>query len=219
MPSSSRTPGNARSRRSSRPPSEAARVVRYHRASHPGSAPSSRFLSHRFPCGSPRRGSHRTTRGASSAGAGDDPQDEGRDSSLAGLRYRSPRVRYRSGIFTSEVAPFAGYPRGGRASAIEESGGAELVLQRSSSDDGAPSGTHAIAVRARGGAPGVQVGNLVFSTGLDRPREISIPYSYKVVGTLRSPRATLTSTCASQVPKVRFLDVASSQPGFALRDE
>ena len=39
-------------------------------------------------------------------------------------------------------------------------------------------------VRCRGRKPGTNAGNLILATGLDRPREIAIPYTCKVAGTL-----------------------------------
>jgi hypothetical protein len=72
-------------------------------------------------------------------------------------------------------------------------------------------------VRCRGRKPGTNAGNLILATGLDRPREIAIPYTCKVAGTLLVSPTNPYFDLKVSGPKVANIDVRSSQPGFEVQ--
>jgi len=60
----------------------------------------------------------------------------------------------------------------------------------------------------------MHAGNLVVATGLAQPKEIAMPYSCKVAGTLEvSPTKPVLHLKISG-PKVVSIEVRSTQPGF-----
>jgi hypothetical protein len=73
-----------------------------------------------------------------------------------------------------------------------------------------------LRLRVRGRKIGVHVGNIVLTTNLPRPRELSLPYSCEVVGSLAVTPSTPYFDLKVPGAAVRELTVSSSQPGFAL---
>jgi hypothetical protein len=65
--------------------------------------------------------------------------------------------------------------------------------------------------------PGTHAGNLIVSTGLEHPKEIAMPYSCKVAGTLEVSPTNPYFNLKIRGPKVVNIEVSSSQPGFEVR--
>jgi hypothetical protein len=69
----------------------------------------------------------------------------------------------------------------------------------------------------KGRKPGMHTGNLIVSTGLEHPKEIAMPYSCKVAGTLEVSPTNPYFNLKIRGPKVVNIEVSSSQPGFEVR--
>ena len=79
-----------------------------------------------------------------------------------------------------------------------------------------PGQSRGYRVRCLGRKVGVNAGNIVVATGLDRPHEVAIPYTCKVKGTLDvSPTNPFFNLKVSGDKAVR-ITVRSSQPGFEI---
>jgi hypothetical protein len=80
-----------------------------------------------------------------------------------------------------------------------------------------PDMVRSYGVHCRGHKPGVNSGNIIITTGLERPKEIAIPFACNVVGTLEvSPTNPYFNLKVSGDQAVR-LKVRSSQPGFEVQ--
>lgn len=73
-----------------------------------------------------------------------------------------------------------------------------------------------IRIRCKGDKAGNPVGHLIALTGVEQPAEIGVSWACKVVGTLSVSPTTLYFNFSEPGPKVRFVDVTSSQPGFEI---
>ncbi len=69
-------------------------------------------------------------------------------------------------------------------------------------------------IHCKGRKPGMNVGNLIISTGLERPKQVAIPYACKVAGTLEVSPTNPYFNLKMSGPKYLFIQVRSSQPGF-----
>jgi hypothetical protein len=72
-------------------------------------------------------------------------------------------------------------------------------------------------IHCKGRKPGTHAGNLIVSTGLEHPKEIAMPYSCKVAGTLEVSPTNPYFNLKIRGPKVVNIEVSSSQPGFEVR--
>jgi len=80
-----------------------------------------------------------------------------------------------------------------------------------------PDQVRAYRIHCRGRKAGVHGGNIIITTGLERPKEIAIPFVCNVVGTLEvSPTNPYFNLKVSGDLAVR-LTVRSSQPGFEVQ--
>ncbi len=73
-----------------------------------------------------------------------------------------------------------------------------------------------IEILVAGKAVGTQAGTLHFATGLDEPREVSLPFAVKVVGTLAVSPTNPVLDLSAPGPKRAVLSVTSAQPGFSV---
>ena len=73
-----------------------------------------------------------------------------------------------------------------------------------------------LRIRCKGDKTGSHVGHLVVATGLDQPAEVGVFWACTVVGTLSVKPTTLYFNLKEPGPKVQFVDVSSSQPGFKI---
>jgi hypothetical protein len=69
-------------------------------------------------------------------------------------------------------------------------------------------------IRCKGRKPGMNVGNLIVTTGLERPSEIALSYACKVTGTLEVSPTNPYINLKVSGPKWVNIGVRSSQPGF-----
>jgi len=69
-------------------------------------------------------------------------------------------------------------------------------------------------IRCKGKKAGMHAGNLVVATGLAQPKEIAMPYSCKVAGTLEVSPTNPYFNLKISGPKVVSIEVRSTQPGF-----
>ena len=77
-----------------------------------------------------------------------------------------------------------------------------------------PGKVRSFGIHCRGRQSGVHSGNIIITTGLERPKEIAVPFACNVVGTLEvSPTNPYFNLKISGAEAVR-LKVRSSQPGF-----
>jgi hypothetical protein len=74
--------------------------------------------------------------------------------------------------------------------------------------------TNGFRVRCKGRKPGTNVGNLIVTTGLERPAEIAVSYACKVAGTLEVSPTNPYLNLKVSGPKWVDISVRSSQPGF-----
>jgi hypothetical protein len=72
-------------------------------------------------------------------------------------------------------------------------------------------------IHCKGRKPGMNVGNLIISTGLERPKEVAIPYACKVAGTLEVSPTNPYFNLKVSGPKYLFIQVRSSQPHFEVQ--
>ena len=72
-------------------------------------------------------------------------------------------------------------------------------------------------VHCKGRKPGMNVSNLIIATGLERPKEVAIPYACKVTGTLEVSPTNPYFNLKVSGPKYLFVQVRSSQPGFEVQ--
>ena len=77
--------------------------------------------------------------------------------------------------------------------------------------------TRGFRIRCGGKKAGTNVGNLIVSTGLARPKEIAMPYACKVAGTLQISPTNPFFNLKIPGPKLVSIEVRSSQPGFEVR--
>jgi hypothetical protein len=75
----------------------------------------------------------------------------------------------------------------------------------------------ALRLRVKGKKVGVHVGSIAFSTNLPRPRQLSLPYSCEVTGSLAVTPSTPYFDLKAPGAQVRQISVRSSQSGFAVR--
>jgi hypothetical protein len=107
--------------------------------------------------------------------------------------------------------------------------GTRIEQARPRLDAAAAPDSEIVALPARSGSPagyrlrclgrkvGTSAGNIVVVSGLDRPREIAIPYSCKVIGTLQvTPSNPFFNLKLSGSKAVR-INVKSTQPDFEVR--
>jgi hypothetical protein len=73
-----------------------------------------------------------------------------------------------------------------------------------------------VTVRARGKSVGTHVGSLRFATGVAEPREVSLSYIVKVMGTLTVSPTNPVLELGVPGPKRVVVKVRSTQPGFAV---
>jgi hypothetical protein len=80
-----------------------------------------------------------------------------------------------------------------------------------------PDKVRSYRIHCRGRKPGVHSGNIIITTGLERPNEIAVPFACNVVGTLEvSPTNPYFNLKVSGEDAVR-IKVRSSQPGFEVQ--
>jgi hypothetical protein len=72
-------------------------------------------------------------------------------------------------------------------------------------------------IHCKGRKVGKNVGNLILSTGLERPQEIALPYSCRVTGTLEVSPTNPYFNLKVSGPKVVNVVVRSTQPGFEVQ--
>jgi hypothetical protein len=72
-------------------------------------------------------------------------------------------------------------------------------------------------VHCKGRKPGMNVSNLIIATGLERPKQVAIPYACKVIGTLEVSPTNPYFNLKVSGPKYLFIQVRSSQPGFEVQ--
>jgi hypothetical protein len=97
---------------------------------------------------------------------------------------------------------------------LKDAGDAGFSVTPLPAAGGAPQG---LRLRVRGKKVGVHVGNIVLTTNLPRPRELTLPYSCEVAGSLVvSPSTPYFDLRAPGAP-AREIAVHSSQPGFSVR--
>jgi hypothetical protein len=72
-------------------------------------------------------------------------------------------------------------------------------------------------IHCKGRKPGMHTGNLIVSTGLEHPKEIAMPYSCKVAGTLEVSPTNPYFNLKIRGPKLVIIEVRSSQPDFEVR--
>jgi hypothetical protein len=77
-----------------------------------------------------------------------------------------------------------------------------------------PGSPATLRVRCYGKKAGTHAGNLIVSTGLARPKEIGMPYTCKVAGTLEVSPTNPYFNFKLSGPKLVSIEVRSSQPGF-----
>ena len=73
-----------------------------------------------------------------------------------------------------------------------------------------------VAIHAKGKTVGTHVGSLRFGTRREQPREVSLPYVVKVVGTLTVSPTNPVLDLSAPGPRRALLRVTSTQPGFAV---
>jgi hypothetical protein len=82
---------------------------------------------------------------------------------------------------------------------------------------GKPGSSPVFRIRCHGKKVGTHGGNLIVSTDLARFKEIAMPYSCKVTGTLEVSPTNPYFNLKLPGPKVVSIEVRSSQPGFVVR--
>jgi hypothetical protein len=73
-----------------------------------------------------------------------------------------------------------------------------------------------VLIRARGDAVGTHAGSLRYATGLEKPREVSLPYSVKVTGTLTVTPTNPVLDLGALGPRQAVVKVTSTQTGFVV---
>ena len=92
-------------------------------------------------------------------------------------------------------------------SALAEDSSIDLLSNQAGSIQG-------FRIRCKGKKVGTHVGNLIVSTGLAQLKEIAMPYSCKVAGTLEVSPTNPYFNLKISGPKVVSIEVRSTQPGF-----
>jgi hypothetical protein len=95
-----------------------------------------------------------------------------------------------------------------------DAGDAGFTIASLPATGSAPQG---LRLTVKGRTVGTHVGNIVAKTNLARPRELSLPYSCEVVGTLEVNPSTPYFDFRVPGAQVREVIVHSTQPGFAVR--
>ena len=80
-----------------------------------------------------------------------------------------------------------------------------------------PDKARGFRIHCRGRKPGMNVGNLIIATSLERPSEVAMPYACKVKGTLEVSPTNPYFNLKVSGPKVLFVDVRSAQPHFGVQ--
>jgi hypothetical protein len=78
--------------------------------------------------------------------------------------------------------------------------------------------THGYRIRCQGRKVGMHAGSLLVETGLQRPKQVALPYVCRVAGTLEVSPTNPYFNLKVPGPKVVSVAVKSSQPGFRVLD-
>jgi uncharacterized protein DUF1573 len=97
---------------------------------------------------------------------------------------------------------------------LEDAGDVGFTVTPLPATHGVPAG---LRLRVKGRKVGVHAGNVVLATNLARPREISLPYSCQVTGSLAVTPSTPYFDLKAPGGRSREVAVTSSQPGFVVR--